>query len=76
MQAGLVKKQLSFREIFTTMAILLWWIYTLMRNQTRVKEFPWLSTAQEQTLPEEAPKNAKKHLTNGQKRLSIHLGSY
>jgi hypothetical protein len=42
MQAGLVKKQLSFREIFTTMAILFWWISMLLRNRIRVKEFSWL----------------------------------
>jgi len=42
MQAGLVKKQLSFREIFTTMAILFWWISMLLGNRTRVKEFSWL----------------------------------
>lgn len=35
MQAGLVKKQLSFREIFTTMALLFWWIFVLFRNRTR-----------------------------------------
>ncbi|NQT81039.1 MAG: hypothetical protein HQ555_11695 [Candidatus Aminicenantes bacterium] len=26
MQAGLVKKQLSFQEIFTAVAILFWWL--------------------------------------------------
>jgi transposase-like protein/IS1 family transposase len=38
-QAGLVEKQLSFREIFTTKAILFWWIFVLMRNRTRFVEF-------------------------------------
>jgi IS1 family transposase/transposase-like protein len=34
MQAGLVKKRLSFREIFTTLAIHFWWICRLLRNRT------------------------------------------
>jgi IS1 family transposase/transposase-like protein len=38
MQAGLTKKQLSFREIFTTMTSLFWWICILLRNRIRVKE--------------------------------------
>jgi IS1 family transposase/transposase-like protein len=42
MQAGLVKKQLSFREIFTRMAILFWWISMSLRNRTQVKELSWL----------------------------------
>ena len=45
MQAGLVKKPLSFREIFTIMAIHFWRIFMLLRNRSRVKEFSW-STAQ------------------------------
>lgn len=42
MQAGLTKKQLSFREIFTTMTSLFWWIFMLLRNRIRVKEFSWI----------------------------------
>ena len=45
MQAGLVKKRLSFREIFTIMAIHFWRIFMFLRNRTRAKEFSW-STAQ------------------------------
>jgi hypothetical protein len=30
MQAGLVKKQLSFREIFTTMKVIFWWFSTFL----------------------------------------------
>ncbi len=42
MQAGLVKKRLSFREIFMTMGIVFWCICMLLKNQTRAKEFSWL----------------------------------
>ena len=45
MQAGLVRKQLSFREIFTTVEIFFWWICMLLGDKTRVKEFS-RSTAQ------------------------------
>jgi len=39
MQAGLAKKQLSFREIFTTMAILFWWLSMFLRALIRIKKF-------------------------------------
>jgi IS1 family transposase len=39
MQAGLVKKQLSFREIFTAIEIIFWWIFMFLRNRIRTKEF-------------------------------------
>jgi IS1 family transposase len=41
MQAGLVKKQLSFREIFTAVAILFWWFSMLLRTRIRVEKFSW-----------------------------------
>jgi IS1 family transposase len=39
MQAGLVKKQLSFREIFTALAILFWWFFMFLRTRVRVEKF-------------------------------------
>ncbi len=44
MQAGLVKKQLSFREIFTSMEILFWWVFIFLRTRVRVEKFAWFST--------------------------------
>jgi IS1 family transposase/transposase-like protein len=43
MQAGLVKKQLSFREIFTSMEILFWWFFMFLRTRVRVEKFTWIS---------------------------------
>jgi hypothetical protein len=43
MQAGLVKKQLSFREIFTALAILFWWFFMFLRTRVRVEKFTWIS---------------------------------
>jgi len=43
MQAGLVKNPLSFREIFTSMEILFWWIFMFLRNRIRTEEFIWIS---------------------------------
>ena len=43
MQAGLVKKQLSFREIFTAMEILFWWIFMFLRTRIREEKFTWIS---------------------------------
>jgi len=43
MQAGLVKKQLSFREIFTALEIIFWWIFMFMRTRIRVEKFTWIS---------------------------------
>jgi len=43
MQAGLVKKQLSFREIFTALKILFWWFSVFMRTRIRVEKFTWIS---------------------------------
>ena len=43
MQTGLVKKQLSFREIFTASAILFWWFFVFMRTRVRVEKFTWIS---------------------------------
>lgn len=42
MQAGLVKKQLSFREIFTAIEIIFWWVFTFLRNRTRTEELIWI----------------------------------
>jgi len=44
MQAGLVKKQLSFREIFTALEILFWWFLMFLRTRIRVEKFTWIST--------------------------------
>jgi len=44
MQAGLVKNPLSFREIFTSMEILFWWIFMFLRTRVRVEKFAWIST--------------------------------
>ena len=41
MQAGLVKKQLSFREIFTAVAILFWWFSMFLRIRIRGEKFSW-----------------------------------
>ena len=43
MQAGLVKKQLSFREIFTTLEIIFWWFFMFLRSRVRVEKFTWIS---------------------------------
>jgi hypothetical protein len=39
MQAGLVNKQLSFREIFMTMAILFWHFFMFLEILVRVEKF-------------------------------------
>jgi IS1 family transposase len=39
MQAGLVKKQLSFREIFTTLEIIFWWFFIFLGIRFRVEKF-------------------------------------
>lgn len=44
MQAGLVKKPLSFREIFTALEILFWWFSIFLRTRIRVKKFTWISS--------------------------------
>ncbi len=54
MQAGLVKKQLSFREIFMAVAILFWWYSVFMRMLVQVERFSWFSVQQQQ-LMKEAP---------------------
>lgn len=41
MQAGLVKKQLSFREIFTELEILFWWFFMFLRTRVREEKFMW-----------------------------------
>ncbi len=43
MQAGLVKKPLSFREIFTALEILFWWVFMFLRTRVRAKKFTWIS---------------------------------
>ncbi len=43
MQAGLAKKQFSFRKIFTTLEIILWWVFMFLRNRIRVAKFTWIS---------------------------------
>lgn len=43
MQAGLVKKPLSFQEIFIAVAILFWWFSMFMRTRVRVERFTWIS---------------------------------
>ncbi len=42
-QAGLVKKQRSFREIFTALEILFWWFFMFLRTWIRVEKFTWIS---------------------------------
>ncbi len=42
MQAGLVKKLLSFREIFAALEILFWWVFMFLRTRTRVEKFTWI----------------------------------
>ncbi len=54
MQASLVKKPLSFREIFTAVAFLFWWISIFLRKLVRVEKFSWFSVQQQQ-LMKEAP---------------------
>jgi len=44
MQAGLVKKQLSFREIFTSLEIIFWWIFMFLRTRVRVEKFTKISS--------------------------------
>lgn len=39
MQAGLVKKQLRFREIFTAIEIIFWCFFMFLRNRIRVARF-------------------------------------
>jgi len=41
MQAGMVKKPLSFREIFTALEILFWWFFMFLRTRVRVEKFTW-----------------------------------
>ncbi len=43
MQAGLVKKPLSFRGIFTALEILFWWVFMFMRTWVRLEKFAWSS---------------------------------
>ena len=43
MQAGLVKKQFSFREIFTVVAILFWWFFMFLIFRVRVEKLSWSS---------------------------------
>jgi len=43
MQAGLVKKQLSFLEIFTAVEILFWWVSLFLRTRIQVEKFMWIS---------------------------------
>ena len=43
MQAGLFKKPLSFREIFTALEILFWWVFMFLRTRFRVEKFIWIS---------------------------------
>ena len=43
MQAGLVKKPLSFRGIFTALEILFWWVFMFLRTRVRAKKFMWIS---------------------------------
>jgi hypothetical protein len=39
MQAGLVKKQLSFREIFMAVEVIFWWVLMFLRTRIRVEMF-------------------------------------
>jgi IS1 family transposase/transposase-like protein len=41
MQAGLVKKQLSFREIFTKLEAIFWWFSIFLRTWIRVEKLSW-----------------------------------
>jgi len=41
MQAGLVKKQLSFREIFTTLEIIFWQFFMFLGIRIRAEKFSW-----------------------------------
>ena len=41
MQAGLVKKQLSFQEIFIALEIPFLWFFKFLRTQVRVEKFFW-----------------------------------
>jgi IS1 family transposase len=43
MQAGLVKKRLSFREIFTTVEIIFWRFFIFLRTLIRIEKFMWIS---------------------------------
>ncbi len=43
MQAGLVKKQISFREIFMAVEIIFWWVFMFLRTWVRVEKFTWIS---------------------------------
>ena len=43
MQAGLVKKQLSFQEIFIALEIPFLWFFKFLRTQVRVEKFMWIS---------------------------------
>jgi hypothetical protein len=43
MQAGVVKKQLSFREIFTALEIFLWWFFMFLRTRVQVEKFMSIS---------------------------------
>jgi IS1 family transposase/transposase-like protein len=43
MQAGLVKKQLSFREIFTAVEILFWRFSIFLRTLVRAEKYTWIS---------------------------------
>jgi len=43
MQAGLVKKPLNFREIFTALEILFWWFSMSLRTRIRVEKFAGIS---------------------------------
>ncbi len=43
MQAGLAKKPLSFRGIFSALEILFWWVFMFLRTRVRVVKFSWSS---------------------------------
>jgi IS1 family transposase/transposase-like protein len=43
MQAGLVKKQLSFLEIFTTLEIIFRWFFMFLGIRVRIEKFSWSS---------------------------------
>jgi len=38
-----IKKQLSFREVFTALEIIFWWFFMFLRTRVRVEKFMWIS---------------------------------
>ncbi len=44
-QAGLVKKQLNFWEIFTALEIIFWWLFMFLRTRVRAEKFTWIFAA-------------------------------